>query len=62
MKDCNNKSAWNQQASVAEEQSDTNMFFVSHAVTEVLSDDVWLVDSACNNHIYDSKSKAARSY
>lgn len=50
-KDCNNKAATNQQAYVAEEQSDTNMFFVSHAVTEVLSNDVWLVDSACSNHM-----------
>ncbi|XP_062005962.1 uncharacterized protein LOC133723153 [Rosa rugosa] len=41
----------NQQANCIEEQCDTNMFSVSHAATTQVSENVWLVDSACSNHM-----------
>ncbi|XP_024190439.1 uncharacterized protein LOC112194430 [Rosa chinensis] len=48
-KDCNYKG--NQQANCIEEQCDTNMFSVSHAAATQVSENVWLVDSACSNHM-----------
>lgn len=48
--DCPNRGLQNQQANLSEDQSG-NMFCVTHATTEPLGDDVWLVDSACSNHM-----------
>ena len=47
-KDCDSKG--NQQANNIEE-CDTNMFCVTHAASVAVEENVWLVDSACSNHM-----------